>query len=108
MNSQQEYAQGSAGRARPAAQTQSGSAARADHEPILPDRCYFSGDLAELGPAPAPHVRVALSWGYMDREASEMAERSREDLIRFFQMRARIARRGRKPRAPQFTKGAAA
>jgi len=68
-----------------------------DREPSLPDRCYFSGDLAELGPAPPPHVRVALGWGYMDREASELAQRSRADLIQFFQMKARIARRGRKP-----------
>ncbi|MES2137017.1 MAG: hypothetical protein V4502_08165 [Pseudomonadota bacterium] len=71
-------------------------AARTAAEPALPEECYYSGPLDALGPAPAPHVHAALSWGYMDREASEMAAQSREDLIRFFQMKARIARRGRK------------
>ncbi len=101
----EEYPESRASRPLPAAsrtsdrerRSQSERAARAA-EPSLPDACYYAGPLSELGPAPAPHVRTALSWGYMDREASDLAQRSREDLIRFFQMKARLKLRGRKPR----------
>lgn len=57
----------------------------------LPERCYYSGPMSELGPAPK---RIPLLCGNspMDREARDLARRGDEDLVRFFQMIA-IARR---------------
>src|SRR4051812_14871935 len=60
-------------------------------QPGLPERCYFQGPLSDLGPAPRPAARPSLEMTHLDREAREIAQRGREDLIRFFQMRARYA-----------------
>jgi hypothetical protein len=77
---------------------------RANSTDNLPESCYYAGPLAELGPAPPRHIQDGLDGGWMAREARELAERGRADLIRFFQMKARLKARGRKaPRRSQKT-----
>ena len=60
----------------------------------LPERCYYSGPIEALGPAPPPRRPRPLSWGYMDLEASELAQRGRADIIQFVQMMRRVREQG--------------
>lgn len=61
----------------------------------LPQECYYSGAIADLGPAPLPSVRLSLAAPVtaMDREAAELRRRGDEGLLRFFQQIAMRRRR---------------
>lgn len=54
----------------------------------LPARCYFTGPFLAAAPR-APKLQLE-AMTYMDREARELAERGRADIIRFCQMMRRV------------------
>ncbi len=56
----------------------------------LPARCYYAGPLIDPVPQRRPPKPQLESLTYLDREARELAERGRADIIRFCQMMRRV------------------
>jgi hypothetical protein len=78
----------------------SGPCAKPEPESKLPACCWYTGPLAELGPAPLRAPKVSIEQLTMlDLDAIALARRGREDLIQYMQMRARYAA-ARKAPAP--------
>lgn len=61
----------------------------------LPESCYYAGAIADLGPAPAPRLRLAIEAPLtaLDREAVELRRRGDDGLLRFFRQLAMRRRR---------------